>query len=160
MTMMDAPEYDARKDARKRNMLIGAGALIVVLGAIAFAGYFTGHGWLFMNIPAEHRVDKFLSTVERKDYNRAFAMWNNDDNWRQHPDKYKDYNFGRFQVDWSSSSDFGPITSHKIVCSLALGSGVEVGVDINGRKQPIFIWVQNHTHTLGFSPIDAAEIEC
>ena len=32
-----------------------------------------------------------------------------------------------------------------------------VGVNINGRRQPTFIWVQNHTHTLGFSPV---EIEC
>lgn len=157
MALMDAPQYDATQDVRKRNIWIAAGVLIVVLGAIACAGFFTGHGWFYMNIPAEHRVNNFFAAVEAKDFNRAFAIWNNDDAWQQHPDKFKDYNFGHFQVDWSNSSDYGIITSHKVVCSLASGSGVAVGVDINGRVQPTFIWVQNHTHTLGFSPV---EIEC
>ena len=157
MALMDAPEYDEKKDIRKRNLLIATGVLIVLVGTLAFAGFFTGHGWLFTNLPAEHRVNTFFSAVEAKDFNRAFAIWNNDDAWQQHPQKYKDYNFGRFQVDWSNSSDYGPITSHKVACSLASGSGVAVGVNINGRRQPTFIWVQNHTHTLGFSPV---EIEC
>jgi hypothetical protein len=157
MALMDAPQYDEKKAVRRRNLLIGSGVLVVVLIGLALAGFFSGHGWLFMNVPAEHRVSKFLTAVENKDFNRAFAIWNNDDAWQQHPEKFKDYNFGRFQVDWSESSDFGVIRSHKIVCSLASGSGVAVGVDINGRKQTTFIWVQNHTHTLGFSPV---EVEC
>lgn len=157
MSLMDAPEYDARKDARERTEWIAAGIFLLLLVAIGFAGFFMGHGWFFKNLPAEHRVNTFFSAVEAKDFNRAFGLWNNDDAWQQHADRYKDYNFGHFQVDWGSSSDYGVIKTHRVVCSLASGSGVAVGVDVNGRPQPTFIWVQDHTHTLGFSPV---EVEC
>ena len=157
MSLMDAPAYDAQGDVRKRNIMVAVAAALVLIVAVAFAGFFTGHGWLFLNVPAEHRVDRFMTAVESKDLPRAFGIWNNDDAWQQHPEKFKDYNYGHFQVDWGNTSDFGIITSHKVVCSLSSGSGVTVGVDINGRKQPTFLWVQNRTHTLGFSPV---EIEC
>ena len=59
MTLIDAPQYDASKDIRKRNIWIAVGVLIVVLGAVACAGFFTGHGWFYLNVPAEHRVSNF-----------------------------------------------------------------------------------------------------
>ena len=34
-----------------------------------------------------------------------------------------------------------------------VGSGVVVGVEVNGQKTPVFLWVQRSNKTLGFSPV-------
>ncbi|MEA2539854.1 MAG: hypothetical protein QOH35_1220, partial [Acidobacteriaceae bacterium] len=34
-----------------------------------------------------------------------------------------------------------------------VGSGVVVGVEVNGQKKPVFLWVQRSNKTLGFSPV-------
>jgi hypothetical protein len=36
----------------------------------------------------------------------------------------------------------------------ATGSGVIVGVDVNGRKTPMFLWVERKSGTIGFSPFE------
>src|SRR5665213_3167462 len=115
MTLIDAPPYDPRRDNLKRNILIGTGVFIVLAIVLGMGGYILGHGWFFSNLPAEHKVDHFLSALEAKDYSKAYGIYNNDANWQQHPDKYSGYPLPRFTEDWTTDSPVkGPITSHHI----------------------------------------------
>jgi hypothetical protein len=99
-------------------------------------------------------VNKFLDAVEVKDFNKAYGLWNNDDDWQKHPDQYKLYDFTQFQKDWGPTSDYGVIHSHQIVIVKAVGNGVVMGVNVNGGKTPLFLRVDNKTKQIGFSPIE------
>jgi hypothetical protein len=145
MTLLDAPTYNARRANLLRNIGIAAAILVVVLGVCA---------WFFWDWPEEHRVNRFLGAVEAQDFNKAFADWNNDPDWQQHPERYKTYDFGRFQQDWGPASDYGVIRSHKIIMAKTVGNGVVMGVNINGGKTPIFLRVDHATKQIGFSPFE------
>lgn len=145
MTLLDAPNYDAARARRTRNIVIAL-FVVIVVGA-------SGTWWLW-NWPEEHRVNGFLATVQSGDLTKAYGMWNHDPDWQQHPERYKSYGFDRFQKDWGSGSDYGQIRSHKIVISRSWGNGVVMGEDINGGKTPIFLWVDRKTKQISFSPVE------
>jgi hypothetical protein len=144
MTLLDAPTYDPAKARARKNVLIASLITVLVL-----AGFL----WYFWNWPQEHRVNEFFAAVEAKDMPKAFAIWNHDPDWQQHTQQYAQYPYGRFEVDWGHSSDWGDIKTHKIVMSKTVGSGVVVGVLVNGQKTPVFLWVERKTKTIGFSPV-------
>jgi hypothetical protein len=152
MSLMDAPEYDSRRDVRNRNLLIAAGVLIVLTFVIGMGGYMLGHGWFFSNLPVEHRVGSFFTALEGKDYDKAYAIWMNDENWKQHPEKYE-YTLKRFTEDWTTESPVGgPIVSHHVDISKtdgkgAFGSGIIVAVRVNGDHK-IFMWYERKDGTL------------
>jgi hypothetical protein len=112
-----------------------------------------GFLWWFWDWPQEHRVNQFFATVEAKDLPKAFGIWNHDPDWQQHPQQYVQYPYGRFETDWGHSSDWGDIKTHKILMAKTVGSGVVVGVEVNGQKTPVFLWVERKTKTIGFSPV-------
>jgi hypothetical protein len=145
MTLLDAPQYDLARAHRRRNLSIAAVVGVVVLAFLTF--------W-FWNWPAEHRVNRFFAAIEAKDMPLAYGIWNNDPDWQKHPEQYSKYNYGTFQVDWGQSSDWGQITAHRILMSKRTGSGTVVGVELNGRKTPTFLWVEGKTKQLGFSPVE------
>ena len=125
MSLMDAPEYDARRDRRNRNLLITVAIFLLVLIIIFFAGYISGHGWFYSNIPSEHRVNNFFNALEAKDYAKAYGIYNNDADWQKHPDKYSGYPLQRFTEDWTADSPINaPITSHHVDISKTDGSGL------------------------------------
>lgn len=95
----------------------------------------------------------FLKTVESGDLTKAYGLWNEDPEWQQHPERYKAYGIDRFQQDWGSGSQYGQIRRHKFVLSRSWGNGVITGVDINGGKTPVFLWVDRKTKTISFSPV-------
>jgi hypothetical protein len=146
MSLLDAPPYDPRRDRRRAALII---SLIVVILVGAFCA------WYFHNWPEEHAVDKFLTAIEHKDYDQAFAIWNADPNWKQHTDRYKNYTFGQFQLDWGPSGDYGAITHHKVRGSAPSGqnTAVIVAVNINDRADPIPLIVNRKTKEIGFSPV-------
>ena len=154
MTLLNAPEYNARREALRRNLLIGAGILLVLIVITGVGGYLVGHGWFFSNLPAEHRVNNFFNALEAKDYNKAYAIWTNDSNWQQHPQKY-DYTLKRFTEDWTTDSPVnGPITSHHVDISKTsgtgvFGTGIIVAVRVNGNHK-LFIWYQRSDGTLTY----------
>ena len=116
--------------------MVGSGVLIAVLVLLTIGGWLLGHGWLFTNLPIEHKVSVFLSTVQAGDYSRAYAIYNNDPNWQQHPDKYKDYPFERFTEDFTTESDWkGPVTSFHIRCSKRGNVSTAVHATINGSTE-------------------------
>lgn len=153
MTLLNAPVYDDRKEKLKRNLLIGSGATFVLLVLLTLGGYMAGHGWLFSNLPAEHTVDHFFAAIQAKDYNQAFAIYNNDPAWQQHPDQYKDYPEARFQEDWSTQPPIGgPLTSYHVDISRTdgdgtFGTGIIVAVRVNNDKK-VFMYYLRKTGKL------------
>jgi hypothetical protein len=154
MTLLNAPEYNARREARNRNLLIGAGVLIFLIVVTCVGGYLLGHGWFFSNLPAEHKVDNFFNALEAKDYEKAYAIWLNDPDWKQHPQKY-DYTLKRFTEDWTTESPVGsPIVSHHVDISKTdgsgtFGSGIIIAVRVNGGRK-LFMWYQRNDGTLTY----------
>lgn len=154
MTLLNAPEYNPRREKRNRNLLISAGVLVVLAIVIGLGGYFLGHGWFFSNLPAEHRVNNFFNALEAKDYPRAYSIWMNDPDWQQHPQKY-DYSLKRFTEDWTTDSPVGaPIGSHHVDISKtdgsgAFGSGIIVAVRVNGDHK-LFMWYERKDGTLTY----------
>jgi hypothetical protein len=144
MTLLDAPTYDPAKAQKRKRLLIGSLVAFLVLAVCV---------WFFWNWPQEHRVNQFFAALEAKDLPKAFGIWNHDPAWEQHTQQYASYSYGRFETDWGHSSDWGDVKTHKIVMSKTVGSGVVVGVDINGQRTPVFLWVERKAKTIGFSPV-------
>jgi hypothetical protein len=153
MSLMDAPAYDPTRDNRRRNIIVGFLAFIVLLGLLTFAGYALGHGWLFSNLGYEHRVNNFFNALQDKDYNKAYAIYYNDPDWQQHPQKYSDYPISRFTEDWTVDSPVkAPITEHHVDISKtdgsgAFGTGVIVAVRVNGNNK-LFMYVNRADKTM------------
>ncbi len=154
MTLLNAPEYDAKGENRRRNLLVGAGVLVAVLVVTCLAGYVMGHGWFYSNMGAEHRVSQFFTALEAKDYPKAYGIYFNDPDWQQHPQKY-DYTLQRFTEDWTTESPVkAPITSHTIDISKtdgsgAFGTGIIVAARVNGDHK-IFMYYIRKDGTLAW----------
>jgi hypothetical protein len=152
MTLLNAPEFNEEKESRNRNVLIGSGVLIVVLGIVALAGFVLGHGWFFMNLPVEHRVSTFLGALQAKDYARAYGIFYDDPDWQQHPQKYKDYPLERFTEDFTTESDWkGPVNSYHVDFSRRDKGGTVVASTINGNIN-LTLHYSRKDGTLAFFP--------
>ena len=153
MTLLNAPQYDERKEKLKNALIIGSGSTVLLLILLTLAGYMLGHGWLFTNLPAEHRVDRFFTALEARDYSKAYQIYTNDQDFANHPERHKEYTLQRFTEDWTTASPVGePITSHHVDISRTdgtgnFGSGIIVAVRLNGNKK-LFMWYEKSDHTL------------
>lgn len=153
MSLMDAPAYDPTRDNRRRNVIIGVIVAVLLFGAVAFSGFVSGHGWLYTNLPYEHRVNNFFNALQDKDYAKAYGIYYNDPDWQQHPQKYSSYPLSRFTTDWTKDSPInGPITWHHVDKSVTAGSGhfgtgVIVAVRVNGDHK-IFMYVNRADKTM------------
>jgi hypothetical protein len=154
MTLLNAPEYDGRREDRKRNLLIAAGVLILATAVLCVGGYLLGHGWFFSNLPAEHKVNNFFDALEAKDYSKAYGIYENDPKWQEHPQKY-DYTLKRFTEDWTSDSPVnGPIANHHVDISKTdgsgyFGTGIIVAVRVNGDHK-VFMYCIRKDGTLAW----------
>jgi hypothetical protein len=148
MTLMEAPEYDPRRGVRLRKLVLLALGVMLV-GAVLC--------WAFWDWPQEHALNHFFSLVEKGDLQGAYADWNQDPQWQQHPQRYTGYTFKDFTKDWGPKSDYGVIRSHTITLTKTVGNGVVMGVDINGGKKPLFMRVDSKHKTIGFSPVELYE---
>jgi hypothetical protein len=153
MTLLNAPEYNERKEKLTKYSLVGGLITVATLVLLTLAGFLLGHGWFFTNLPAEHRVDTFFKALEAKDYSKAYAVYTNDADFAQHPDQHKDYPLARFTEDWTTESPAGgPITDHHVDISKTdgtgyFGTGMIVAVRVNGGKK-LFMWYQKSDGTL------------
>ncbi len=146
-SIFDAKPYDFEKARRRRNLIIVVVVAVVVLGGLLF--------W-FRNWPYEHKVDQFFSALEKKDYERAYAVWMNDSKWKDHPQQYARYDFHEFLNDWGESGDWGIITSHHVDDALApKGSshGLVVVTTVNGRPERSCLYVDKRDKTISFPPV-------
>jgi hypothetical protein len=154
MTLLNAPAFDEQKENRKRNILVGSGILAVALVLLSVAGFLLGHGWLFINLPVEHKVGVFMSALQARDYPNAYGLFYNDPNWQQHPDKYKEYPLERFTEDFTTESDWkGPITSFHVDFSKRDNTGTVVASTINGSTH-LTLKYQRSDGTLSFFPYE------
>jgi hypothetical protein len=146
MSLMDAPDYDPRRDNRNRNIVIGLGATVLLLLVLSFVGFVSGNGWLFTNVPAKHRVNAFFNALEAKDYAKAYDIYENG-----HPDS--GYALNRFTEDWTTFSPVkGPITQHHVGVSATdgkgfWGTGIIVWVKVNGDHD-VFMYVSKVDGTM------------
>jgi hypothetical protein len=162
MSLLDAPEFDAAGERRKRNLLIGGVATFVVLliGFWLIAGRPVDWPWHWVaHLRGRAAVNAFFKDLEKNDQEAAYGVWQHDPRWKEHPQKYAGYPFERFQKDWnptSHDSDYGQITSHRIAAArLTKGGDLLVGIFVNGRKSKAInlIWASSDS-TLSFSPDD------
>jgi hypothetical protein len=154
MSLLNAPEFDEQKEARKHSILVGSGVVAGVLIVLALAGFLLGHGWLFINLPAEHHIKVFLTAVQSGDYPKAYGIYYNDPDWQQHPDKYKDYPLQRFTEDFTTESDWkAPINSFHVDFSKRDDTGVVVASTINGSTN-LTLKIQRSDGTISFFPYE------
>ncbi len=154
MGLMDAQEYDPRPAQRRRRLIVTTAVVIVVPLAI---WYFFLYYW-----PEKHVVDKFFQAVEQKDFETAYGIYEADPDWKQHQDKYQDYNFNQFRQDWGPQGEYGVITSHQVDCATELptkdfhrATGVIVVVKINQRAETKSLWVEKKSKSISLSPREA-----
>ena len=145
---MDAQQYDEARD-RRRTRLIIVGVFVALI--LAWVGYH------LRNYPERRTADKFLTALQQKDTEGAYAIWMQDPHWKQNPGKYSNYSYGDFYRDWGPSGDWGIIKSHRIDCSYSSGSGVLVQATVNDRAEHVYVWVDKGDKTLHFSP---NEVDC
>ena len=140
MSLMDAPAYDTRRAHTIKALSIGLASFIVLLLLLTLLGYILGHGWLFSNLPAEHKVSEFYTALQDKDYAKAYGLYENDPQWQAHPDQHRSYPLSRFTEDWTTYSPVNaPIHSHHVDVSRTdgtgnFGSGIIVASTLNGTK--------------------------
>jgi hypothetical protein len=148
MTLMDAKQYDEAPARRRRNSIIIAVFAALILAWVVY--HFRDHA-------ERHTVRKLFTALEQQNLEGAFAIWYQDPQWKQHPEKYSKYGFGDFSQDWGPSSEWGIIKSYSVDCSYSSGSGVIVQVTVNHRTEHAYVWVEKSDKTLHFSP---NEIDC
>jgi hypothetical protein len=150
--LLNAPEFNEQRENRNRNLLIGSGVLIVVIGLVGLAGFVLGHGWFFVNLPVEHRIGTFLGALQQKDYPRAYGIFYNDPEWQQHPQKYKDYPLERFTEDFTTESDWkAPVNSYHVDFSRRDKGGTVVASTINGSSN-LTLHYSRSDGTIAFFP--------
>lgn len=148
MTLMDAQKYDDTRDRRRRKVVIVAIVLVLVIAWFAYH---------FRNYPERHAAGEFFAALAHQNVEQAYAIWFRDPDWKQHPNKYSNYEFGDFSRDWGPSGDWGIIKSYAVDCSYSSGSGVIVQVTVNGRAQHAYVWVDKSDKTLHISN---NEVDC
>jgi len=154
MTLLNAAEYNEARETTKMRLLIGIPIVILLAAVIALAGAFTGHGYFFMNLPIEHRVSVFLSACQTGDYEKAYGIWWNDPNWKQHPEKYPDYPYNKFLRDFRDDTDWhSPVKTYHVDLSKRDDTGTVVAATINNSRKKLFLKYQRNDGTLAFTPM-------
>ncbi len=146
-TLFEYQPYDPARERRKRNRIIAAVVLVLIVAAILW----TQRYW-----PEEHRVDGFFAALKAKSYEQAYGIWMNDPDWKQHPQQHARYPYNAFYLDWGPGGEYGIIQSYHIDGAATPpgrdASGVVVVVTVNQRAEKAHLWVEKGSKTLSFSP--------
>lgn len=147
---MDAQQYDEARDRRRRKLIIGAVLAGMILAWFAFH---------LRNYPERRAVEKFFAALQQQDFEKAYAIWQEDPDWKKHADRYSKYGFGDFSRDWGPAGDWGKIKSYSLDCSYSSGSGVTVQVTVNQRAEQASVRVDKSDKRLYFPP-PGIQIDC
>lgn len=148
MTLLDAKQYDPEKTRKKRNRIISAILVVVVLGFLA---------WIFRYKRQELVVEHFFQALQKQDFNKAYGIWMHDPDWQKHPEKYAKYPYNDFYRDWGPGGEWGLIKSEKVYSAATCpgpSSGVVVDVIVNNRTEHAQVWVEKSDKTLSFPPCE------
>lgn len=149
MTLLDAKEFDPEKESRKRKRFV---IVIAVIAIVVFLG------WWFWYWPEEHIVKNFFEALQKQDFKTAYAIWQHDPEWQQHPGQYPLYPFSEFYRDWGPGGQWGVIKSAKVngasPCPPPPSSGILIDVIVNDRVEHAQVWVEKSRHTLGYPPCE------
>ncbi len=154
MTLFEAQPYDPARARQRRTRIIVIIIVVIVLGLVA---------WHFRYWREEQQVNKFFDALQTQSFEKAYGVWMNDPNWKQHPDKYSRYPYSDFIRDWGPGGEWGIVKSHSIdgtavpkggdAGAFVTPSGVVVVVTVNERiADKAHIWVEKSDKTLSFSP--------
>jgi hypothetical protein len=147
MTLLDAQPFDAAR-ARRRKIRIAVALLVVLILASLV--------WFYRNWPEERVVSHFFAALQKQDFESAYAIYFNDPNWRQHPQKYSQYTYADFYRDWGPGGEWGVIKSFRIYGSAntrGFGTGgVIVEVIVNERAEHARMFVQRSDKTITVYP--------
>lgn len=151
MALLDAKEYDPRPRKRLIRIIVA----VVIVGVVTVVAYF-----LFRYQPEKNVVNAMFDAIQAKDFEKAYGIYTADPDWKQHADRYKDYTFNQFYLDWGPQGDYGIITTHHIDCAVEpekkgfqSPTGVIVVVRINNRADRTeSLWVEKSTKTINVSP--------
>jgi hypothetical protein len=148
MTLLDAQEYDPSKARKRKQRIISAIAIVLIVAGVV---------WWNRYWPEEHLVGKFFTALQAQDYKTAYAIWMQDPQWQQHPQQHPKYPFNEFYRDWGPGSQWGLIKTQKVYGASACpggGSGVVVDVIVNDRTEHAQVWVEKSDHTLSYPPCE------
>lgn len=146
MTLLDAQQYDFARQRRRKIRI--AVVIVVVIVVLVF-------GWMNRYWPEKRVADHFFSSLEKKDYEAAYGIYFADPNWKQHPQKYSQYQFNEFYRDWGPGGDWGLIQNFQIngasTCP-GSGRGVVVDVIVNHRQEHAQIWIDKSNKSISLPP--------
>ncbi len=149
MTLLDAQEYDPAKARKRKQRIISAIAIVLIVAGVV---------WWNRYWPEEHLVGKFFAALQLQDYKTAYGMWMHDPQWQQHPQEHPKYPFNEFYRDWGPGGQWGLIKTQKVygasTCPGGGGSGVVVDVIVNDRTEHAQVWVEKSDHTLSYPPCE------
>jgi Tfp pilus assembly protein PilE len=151
MALLDAKEYDPRPRQRLIRLIVAA----VVVAILAVVGYF-----MFRYQGEKNAINNFFAAVEAKNFEKAYGIYNADPDWKQHPEKYSNYSYNQFYLDWGPQGDYGVINAHHIDCvvepkarNFQSPSGVIVVVRINNRADRTeSLWVEKRSDAISEAP--------
>src|SRR5262249_28556725 len=128
---------ERRERTVKRSVIWGLVIVIVAVGA-----YF----W-FRNYRQEQTVKQFLSLLEQKRYQEAYAMWGCT---QDHPCKY--YSPVKFNEDWGPPIPFANPSQIKTGHEDNCGNGVVFEIAEPKTNPPQGLFVDKETNTVAFAP--------
>ena len=136
-------QYAEQGAAEERRARLLKRALIALLSLLVVGSIFF---YQFKNFREEQKVKQFLTLLERGDYPSAYALWG-----CKVEAPCPNYDFKNFMEDWGPASPVGKVESYRMGTSHERGSGVVIGVSLNG-KSPVRLWVEKSNGVLGFVP--------
>jgi hypothetical protein len=136
--------YGAAEQQRARTLGFIKTASIVLCCALVAGLILWG---VFKNRGEEQRVKTFLGLLNAHNYPAAYVMWGCTDS---HP--CPDYPFTKFQEDWGPSSGHANESAAHIGLSQSCGTGVLIRLDYAAAEEPVSLWVESDSGTIGFAP--------
>lgn len=143
MTLLDAQQYDAAKEKRRKIKIVLTLVAVVLLAAL---------GWVYRNWPQEHAVNQFFDALQKQKYETAYGIYFHDPSWQQHMQKHSQYTYADFYRDWGPGGEWGLVKSHRISGSASTKGGVVVEVVVNERADRARMFVEKSDKTLTVYP--------
>ena len=139
MTLLDAQQYDEKKERRRRIKVISVVVLVLFVASLIYWNRF---------YPEKRVAGKFFAALQKKDYDTAYRIYGSD------PKKYP---YNEFYQDWGPGGTWGLIKTYDVYGAAECphgGSGIVVDVVVNDRAEHAQLWVEKADKKLSTPPCD------